>query len=180
MKIKYCPRCEKELPIESFFKAPRQKDGFFCWCKECSKSYQLEHNKKTCIEKNLEKSQKREKNRKKHLGMEIESYRKWQKNLPGAIDELQWKATKQYFENSCAYCGESRHLQMDHFIPLYENGDFTINNIVPACAECNSTKGKKNPFKWYPRSKFYKKERMQKILKFLNYKDNKQQLKLVI
>ncbi len=56
-------------------------------------------------------------------------------------------------EGQCAYClGEAN--AMDHIKPLVNNGLPTgyiteIKNLVPCCAICNSSKGKKEFAKWY-------------------------------
>lgn len=44
----------------------------------------------------------------------------------------------------CLYCGETAE-QIDHFIPLSRGGPHTIDNLVPACAACNVSKGNKLP-----------------------------------
>lgn len=45
--------------------------------------------------------------------------------------------------NVCIYCGEAKPLTVDHKIPLTRGGTNNIENIVPACASCNSRKGTK-------------------------------------
>lgn len=40
----------------------------------------------------------------------------------------------------CLYCGEARPLTRDHKTPLSRGGTDYIENIVPACALCNSRK----------------------------------------
>lgn len=47
----------------------------------------------------------------------------------------------------CAYCpGIATHL--DHVVPLSKGGTDTENNIVPACAPCNLSKGAKTLAEW--------------------------------
>jgi 5-methylcytosine-specific restriction endonuclease McrA len=42
----------------------------------------------------------------------------------------------------CAYCFRSdRRLTVDHLTPLSRGGSHTIDNLVPACRPCNSSKG---------------------------------------
>jgi 5-methylcytosine-specific restriction endonuclease McrA len=46
--------------------------------------------------------------------------------------------------NRCFYCGErlaTDDLARDHVVPLARGGRHGIGNIVPACKECNSSKG---------------------------------------
>lgn len=112
-----------------------------------------------------------------------EKHRKWNKerdarkrNLPVGYSNRQWEETKQFFDNKCAYCGKEHVLQQDHFVPLSKNGEYTINNIVPACQRCNDSKYNTDFFEWYPTFKHYCKKREQKILKYLNYHNGVQQL----
>jgi 5-methylcytosine-specific restriction endonuclease McrA len=104
------------------------------------------------------------------------------KELDATFTIEEWNECKRYFNNKCCYCGNESKLQQDHFIALSKDGEYTINNIVPACQSCNNSKNDGNFFKWYPRQGFYNKKREQKILRYLNYdaKTKKQQLALSI
>jgi 5-methylcytosine-specific restriction endonuclease McrA len=99
-----------------------------------------------------------------------------QRNLLHNLTNKQWVGAKTIFENRCAYCGSEESLTQDHFIPVCRNGEYTANNIVPACHTCNSSKSDQDFFEWYPQQTFYNKKREQKILKYLNYKNGFQQL----
>jgi 5-methylcytosine-specific restriction endonuclease McrA len=101
------------------------------------------------------------------------------KNLPANYTAEQWEEAKRYFNNKCAYCGKEKPLTQDHFVPLSKGGEYTINNIVPACGKCNSSKKECEFSAWYPKQEFYSKKREQKVLKYLNYYDGTQQLKIV-
>ena len=99
-------------------------------------------------------------------------------NLPSSLTVEEWINIKAEFENRCAYCGKDTPLTQDHFIPLSKHGEYTRDNIIPACPSCNNGKNASNPFEWYPMQSFYSKGRESKILKHLGYKNNKQQLSL--
>ncbi len=43
----------------------------------------------------------------------------------------------------CAYCGTSNGLGLDHRVPLCRGGSNTVENVVPACGDCNRRKGRK-------------------------------------
>lgn len=102
------------------------------------------------------------------------------KSLPNAFSLSDWRIAKKYFNHRCAYCGEFAELQQEHFIPLSKGGEYTVNNIIPACQRCNGSKHNKGFFEWYPKQECYSKQREQQILKFLNYESNKtQQLALL-
>ncbi len=47
--------------------------------------------------------------------------------------------------HSCQYCGNSKHLTLDHVIPRSRGGQHTWNNVVAACKQCNSKKGDRTP-----------------------------------
>jgi len=86
--------------------------------------------------------------------------------LPTTLTEKQWENIKQYYNNRCAYCGKELPLEQEHFIPLSKGGEYTINNIIPSCKSCNCSKSNKNFFIWYPKYKYYTKERKEIILIF--------------
>ncbi|KAI5069299.1 hypothetical protein GOP47_0015600 [Adiantum capillus-veneris] len=43
----------------------------------------------------------------------------------------------------CQYCGTRENLTLDHVIPLSRGGEWTWQNLVTACTDCNSKKGNK-------------------------------------
>jgi hypothetical protein len=102
------------------------------------------------------------------------------KSLPATLTVSQWNQIKLYFNNRCAYCEEEKPLTQDHFIALNKGGEYTQNNIVPACRSCNSRKCNALFFIWFPKQSFYSKTREKKILKFLNYHEQTQQMRLFI
>lgn len=55
------------------------------------------------------------------------------------VDE--WEEIKKRYNCCCAYCGKKKKLEMDHVIPISKGGPTTKENIVPACRNCNSSKG---------------------------------------
>jgi len=101
------------------------------------------------------------------------------RQLPATLTEQQWQIVKEYFHNECAYCGKNGVLEQDHFIALSKGGEYTNNNIIPACPTCNRSKHDKNFHDWYPKQKFYSKKREKSILEYLGYdKQGEQQLAL--
>lgn len=91
--------------------------------------------------------------------------------LPATLTNKQWKQIKKYFAHKCAYCGEDKPLEQDHFVALSKGGEYTHNNIIPACRNCNAIKSNKDFFEWYPTYEHYSEYRESKILEYLNYKD---------
>ena len=107
---------------------------------------------------------------------------KWQqreakkKALKATLTKDQWESIKREFGYCCAYCGEKKSLTQDHFVPISKNGEYTTNNIIPACRSCNCSKLNRDFFEWYPTMKFYSKKREKHILDFLKYDNGIQQL----
>lgn len=194
---KYCSKCMRLLPIENFTKCSAIKSGLSSACKECSNKQDKLRIKgfrkcKRCGEfKPLEQytgiravchdckkpkpvkiydcesdRRRAEKHRRKARI----------KNLQCNFTQKEWLKVQHYFNNRCAYCGTEGRLTQDHFIPLSKGGEYSKNNIVPACHMCNSLKRDLDFFEWYPQQTFYNKQREQKILKYLNYKCGFQQI----
>ena len=105
--------------------------------------------------------------------------RSLKKQLAATLTIQQWENIKFNFDNKCCYCGKKLSLEMEHFIPITNNGEYTLNNIIPSCKSCNSSKGAKDFFKWYPKYKNYSKKRENIILKFLGYEKDIQQLRII-
>lgn len=105
-------------------------------------------------------------------------YKARKKNTLCTLTNSQWEEIKKAFDNKCAYCGKEKVLHKEHFIPVKNGGDFTCNNIIPACKSCNSSKNASSFFDWYPNFQHYSKRREQRILKFLGYSGEFQQLSL--
>lgn len=47
--------------------------------------------------------------------------------------------------HSCQYCGSSKHLTLDHVMPLSKGGQHRWDNVVTACERCNQRKGDRTP-----------------------------------
>ncbi|MEM1251669.1 MAG: HNH endonuclease [Cyanobacteria bacterium P01_H01_bin.21] len=47
--------------------------------------------------------------------------------------------------HTCQYCGSHRQLTLDHVMPRSQGGAHTWENVVTACAPCNSRKGSRTP-----------------------------------
>jgi 5-methylcytosine-specific restriction endonuclease McrA len=206
MLTKVCSKCKCEKPLSEYTKHSKTKDGYYSQCKECKrkgrKSGGTDPKQKERFKKFLENNpeyiknyvnnyerthpDKKRERRKRYCESGLNAImchrrRAKEKNLDSNLTIEQWIIIKSYFNNECSYCGAKLKLTQDHFIALNNGGEYTTNNIIPACSKCNSSKQDKDFFEWYPKQSYYSKEREQKILEYLNYniKNKVQQLALI-
>lgn len=95
------------------------------------------------------------------------------------ISNSEWLSCKEYFNNSCAYCG----LHIDDHWTIYagkpkktdlhkehvdDNGSNKLDNCVPSCKVCNSEKHQDDINDWYTEGNpKYSEERLKLIEKWL-------------
>ena len=60
----------------------------------------------------------------------------------------EWEKLLRRHNGKCAYCGERPAEHKDHIIPISKGGTDAIGNILPACRECNLSKGNKLLAEW--------------------------------
>lgn len=66
----------------------------------------------------------------------------------------QWAALKAAW-GGCAYCGETdTPMQRDCVLALSRGGRYTLENIVPACRSCNTSKCNDEVTTWMRRRRF--------------------------
>lgn len=178
---RYPERREERIKYENQWRADHKKE-----LSEYKKQWRAEH-KEDISEKykvwRLEhKDEKSETDRKwkvenkDKVNTSNQKRRTLRKKLQSVLTVEQWEESKKYFGNKCAYCGEEKPLTQDHFIALSRGGEYSLNNIIPACKTCNCSKGSKYFVDWYPKSGQYSRNRETKLFKFLNYKNEIQQL----
>jgi 5-methylcytosine-specific restriction endonuclease McrA len=62
----------------------------------------------------------------------------------------EWAALVELHDGTCVYCQESPATSKDHIVPVSRGGSDGIDNLVPACLSCNSSKGNKLLSEWLP------------------------------
>lgn len=72
------------------------------------------------------------------------------------------------FEGKCAYCrcfvfSQEHYLTWDHIQALAQGGRDRIENIVPCCRTCNSSKRDCPVYDWFVKQPFFCKESWQKL-----------------
>lgn len=172
-------------------------DGFYPYCKKDAiekadkrlESIDPEIRKgyfKKCDSKESRKKLKGEYSKKQK---ENGYYKKWQHENPDKISgynrdrkmnkehditDEEWYACLDYFDNRCAYCGLSEQEQFSlygeqfHKEHVIHNGSNYIDNCVPSCTSCNTSKNVKEFNDWYNKNnKSFSKRRLNKIIKWM-------------
>lgn len=49
----------------------------------------------------------------------------------------------------CLYCGDESDVTFDHVVPMDKDGKHDMENMVPVCKSCNSSKSNKNVIDWH-------------------------------
>jgi 5-methylcytosine-specific restriction endonuclease McrA len=82
--------------------------------------------------------------------------RKRKRRLSLVVNDLtanEWAALKTAW-NGCAYCGASDGpLQRDCVLAISRGGRYTVDNVVPACASCNTSKCNEEVTTWLRRKR---------------------------
>jgi hypothetical protein len=203
---KLCNRCFCWYPMntEYYYKNSKNSiDGYFPYCKNCNinKMYRWRENHPEYLEKENNRTNKSYHNDKKYKQRVINNsnnrringkHEEWQRKNPSKLKQYakqrqnknhnitksEWKACKEYFNYSCAYCGLSiteHYIQYRKMIILGDfnkehvkhDGSNKLNNCVPSCKSCNSKKYKHLLEEWYNRDNpNYTEERYNKIIKW--------------
>lgn len=64
------------------------------------------------------------------------------------LTSTEWLAILAEHNGHCHYCSKKAKLTLDHVIPLSRGGKHSKDNVVPACAHCNYSKGNKTLEEW--------------------------------
>ena len=58
-----------------------------------------------------------------------------------------YEGAKKFF-GGCAFCCDKHAPRKDHLVCVFDRGDFIRVNVVPACQECDDSKGRKEYHDW--------------------------------
>lgn len=88
--------------------------------------------------------------------MRVRSARRRKRRLSGKVQDLtveQWSALCDAW-GGCAYCrAVDVSLQKDCVLPISRGGRYTVDNVVPACRSCNTSKCNSEVTGWMRRKK---------------------------
>ncbi len=69
------------------------------------------------------------------------------------LSDEQWSALKKAWDG-CAYCREvAKPLQRDCVMAISRGGRYTLDNVVPACGSCNTSKCSEEVTAWLRRKR---------------------------
>jgi hypothetical protein len=211
-ETKICSICNEEKELNEYYSQNKKKANgeeyiyYQPYCKPCAINKNVNWGKEH-VEKRREyvanhSATKKGKEKKRLRNKRYtNTYRKWQQNNPEKIKEYalqyrihditkdEWESCKEYFNQSCAYCGLHKEDHYKSFKGVLKNidlhkehvnhdGENDLSNCIPACQSCNSSKGQYNIYEWYSEDNDkFSKERLGKIHKwlsedFLTYKNN--------
>lgn len=185
---KVCSICEKDLPIVNFYSfmktTAKGEDYVYTnpYCKQCTKDKSRKWSKENRNNVNESKkkyntSPKGRKSRRKYNEKYVAEGKQlgWQRSNKDKVSEYQqdrfenkshkisnaeWNSCKDYFGNSCAYCGlhinehyivfkGKRRLGDFHREHVGHEGENDLSNCVPSCKSCNSSKSTSDLEFWY-------------------------------
>ena len=165
-----CKICQKKYREENKEKIKKSKSEYYQNNKE-----KIEEHKKIYRLNNKDKVAKWHKNvQNKNKEKYLEDRRKYSQKrrailngLDNDFTEEDWLYCKEYFNYSCAYCGNTNNLTQEHVIPVTKGGSYSKNNIIPACTACNCSKQNEDMNIWYKNQSFYDVNKERKIYQYI-------------
>jgi hypothetical protein len=95
-------------------------------------------------------------------------------NKKHEITDQEWFDCLDFFNNSCAYCGLTEQKQIElfgeqfHKEHVIHNGSNYIDNCVPSCTSCNTSKHDSEFNEWYNKNNpNFTQKRLNKIIKWM-------------
>ena len=164
----YCSKKSKEIWADEE-KREKSKERINTWRKENAE--RIREYRQNNKERDSHKTREWHKTEQGHI-LRINAtnrYRAKKKQLLNNFTKEQWIFCKEYFNQECAYCGEKKKLAQEHFLALNNNGTYTVDNILPSCTSCNSSKTTHKFYDWYPKYAHYSKERVTKIERYFKF-----------
>lgn len=155
--MKTCKKCGEEKGLDCFANQKSGKLGKRSRCRSCLSSQRNEHranNRESHLKKRRDyyavSNELAYVNNRNALnpGIAKAACANRKAKSMGLEDRITFTQVHDLFANhgwGCYYCDvqsvDPSVMTLDHVVPLAKGGQNTIQNCVPACAECNSSKG---------------------------------------
>lgn len=127
--MKNCPKCGRRKPLSQF-----RTDGGSTSCAPCRRASRAKHIRTHYARMSPDK---------RHAA----THRKRAEAAGVAHVPYSRTGILRRWEHRCAYC-DARATHMDHITPISKGGDDVEANMLPACADCNLSKGAKLLWEW--------------------------------
>src|ERR1044071_6427711 len=175
-----CTKCKSLHPSTQEFFSPdkRCSNGLHSYCRICERKRSNEYRKtrrktpegKKIIAEHTKRYRPSPKGiNQKRISSSIHNHKRRQRftNLPFDWSIRYWNECLNAFGNRCAYCEKEGPFHQDHYVPLShpECTGTVRGNIVPACVNCNLSKGSLHPHIWI--DNIETRHKVEKILKEL-------------
>lgn len=152
-----CRRCKSELRSGSdgyirsgprVWERKRMRSKGLDWCNRCRKWLPADQiiSKNLC-RKHLRESQRERYNSDADFRFKCQQRKMARKRGLKPITSEILISLKAIFGDICVYCGQ-RAETLDHIIPVSKGGQSDLNNLVPACLACNSSKKAREVHDW--------------------------------
>jgi hypothetical protein len=142
---KYCWSCDSDKPIDQFNANNSMPDGHGSECRECINEYSRQYK-----DANPEYFQAY---MKEYCANNQDKFREYgakrRMAISAVVEHFSTQAVIDLYGDCCFYCEDGKFEHLDHYIPIYEDGQHTLENVRPACQKCNLSKSKKMPDEWY-------------------------------
>lgn len=178
MEGKVCSKCHEWRPLEQYYNTHNTWDGKTWRCKRCAKRI---NTARYVRERDRILAQVKEFNKewrsahpdywKRPARREANRRRRARTKAFEAIESIEWLDTLTVFDNRCAYCGRDGALEQDHVVPVSRGGRHTIDNLVPACVSCNTSKKDSDFLIWYKKQRFFNSTRLRLIQSVVKGRD---------
>lgn len=157
-----CESCGKEFNVPD---RPSRNNARYC-SKSCmgngksgENHWNYQHGMKWCPDKEIAYRKKYMSDPINKKKAKIRAYlgkiKRRNANVVGGHSFLEWIELLKKHDNKCFYCGVrmtkkigDKQRTRDHIVPISKGGTDNIENIVPACRSCNSSKGTKAVEEW--------------------------------
>jgi hypothetical protein len=158
MTNKTCTKCHEIKDTSKFYKDNRRKDGFRCWCKQCTiadnkvrepsyhdkrKAYRIIHKEQISERARNKYDSKKEKiNADNKVWYQTPKGRLKTYKRNADLREIEWKLTDEEFysfwNKNCTYCDSPIvTIGLDRIDPKKE---YTLDNVTSCCPKCNTIK----------------------------------------
>jgi len=175
MQQKRCSKCGLTKAVSQFRKNVRSKDGLRSECKACTAVYDKKWREAHREQHAASDKQYREANREKRAAYNkrwrdanpesVAAYgKRWRdanaekcaaqqhcrraRKVAATVEDFDIMEAWERDGYTCAYCGSTEDLTIDHIVPLSRGGAHSFDNLTVACGTCNNSKGAKKLIEW--------------------------------